>query len=100
MELERLASAPRVTVRRRGAPDADGEAVVYWIERAQRAFDNPALDAAIELGNVLGKPVVAFLGLNPFVARANLRHYSFMVSGIHDLAAGLRQRRVGLVLRS
>jgi hypothetical protein len=33
--------------------------------------DNPALDVAIELGNLLDKPIVTFFGLTPFVRGAN-----------------------------
>jgi deoxyribodipyrimidine photo-lyase len=100
MTLDRLASDPRVTVRRPGAPDAEGEAIVYWMERAKRGHDNPALDLAIELGNLLRKPVVVFFAIHPFVERANLRHYTFLAEGLDDLAKALRQRRVGLELRS
>jgi len=100
MPIDQLASGPRVTVRRPGPADPDGDAVVYWMQRAQRAFDNPALDAAIELGNLLGKPVVTFFGLNPFVAGGNLRHYRFLAEGLTDIEAGLRERRVGFVLRA
>lgn len=97
--IDRLRHHPRVTVRTKGPPDPDGACVVYWMQRAQRAVDNPALDTAIELGNALGKPVVVFFGLNPFVERANLRHYAFLVEGLVDIAEGLRRRRVGFVLR-
>ena len=100
MTLEQLAIDPRVTVRHAGVPDPDGHAVVYWMQRAQRAWDNPALDAAIEAGNALHKPVVVFFGLNPFVARANLRHYRFLAEGLSDIVSGLRDRRVGCVLRA
>lgn len=100
MQIDQLATNPRVTVRRRGQPDADGQAVLYWMDRAQRASDNPALDVAVELGNLLNKPVVVFLGINPFVKRANLRHYQFLAEGLPDLEAGLRARRVGFVLRT
>ncbi|MDE3155729.1 MAG: deoxyribodipyrimidine photo-lyase [Acidobacteriota bacterium] len=90
---------PRTTIRRAGPPDPDGRCVVYWMQRAQRAVDNPALDTAVEAGNALGKPVVAFLGLVPFVERANLRHYHFLVEGLEDVAEGLARRGVGFVLR-
>jgi deoxyribodipyrimidine photo-lyase len=96
---ERLSDDPRVTVRTRGPADPDGTCVVYWMQRAQRAVDNPALDLAIAVGNELGKPVVVFFGLYPFIERATLRHYQFLVEGLPDLAEGLRQRRVGFVLR-
>jgi deoxyribodipyrimidine photo-lyase len=100
MTLDRLASDPRVTVRRPGTPDAEGEAVVYWMERARRAHDNPALDLAIDVGNLLRKPVVVFFAIHPFVERANLRHYTFLAEGLADLATVLRRRRVALEFRT
>jgi len=97
--LEQLALDPRVTVRGGGPPDPDGKTVVYWMQRAQRALDNPALDVAIEAGNLLGKPVVTFLGVMPFYPNANLRAYAFLAQGIPDIASGLERRGVGFVLR-
>jgi deoxyribodipyrimidine photo-lyase len=69
------------------------------MQRAQRAIDNPALDVAIQAGNVLRKPVVVFFSLVPFYPHANLRHYTFLVQGIPDLARRLKGRGVGFVLR-
>ena len=43
----------RVKVRRDGDPVPDGRCVVYWMQRAQRALDNPALDLAVDLANEL-----------------------------------------------
>jgi deoxyribodipyrimidine photo-lyase len=97
--LEQLARDPRVAVRSARLPDLDGGAVVYWMQRAQRALDNPALDVAIEAGNLLGKPVVAFLGVTPFYPNANLRAYTFLAQGIPDIAEGLAKRGVGFALR-
>jgi deoxyribodipyrimidine photo-lyase len=90
---------PRVRVRHAGSPDPDGRCVVYWMQRAQRAVDNPALDLAIDAGNALRKPVVVFFGLHAFVERANLRHYRFLVEGLPELAEGLERRGVGVVVR-
>jgi deoxyribodipyrimidine photo-lyase len=97
--FESLTDDPRVTVRTKGDPIPDGRCIVYWMQRAQRAVDNPALDVAIHAGNALSKPVVVFFGLNPFVERGNVRHYRFLIDGLDDIAAGLRSRRVGFVLR-
>ena len=94
-----LRDDPRVTVRTKGDPDPDGRCVAYWMQRAQRAVDNPALDMAVRLGNELRLPVVTFFGLNPFIERANGRHYRFLVEGLADIGAGLRKRRVGFVVR-
>lgn len=97
--MKAFANDPRVFVRRGGDPDPAGEAVVYWMQRAQRAEDNPALDVAIACANELGKPCVVFLGIVPFYPRANWRHYDFLVSGLADLGEGLAKRGVGFVLR-
>jgi deoxyribodipyrimidine photo-lyase len=99
MRLEQLTQDPRVLVRPPCTPDADGRAVVYWMQRAQRATDNAALDVAIHAGNALGLPVVACFGLTPAYPGANLRHYRFMADGFAAVADGLRTRRVGFVLR-
>lgn len=100
MELKTFSLDPRIIVRKGGAPNPEGECVVYWMQRAQRALDNPALDVAVELANELGKPVVAFLAPVPFYPHANLRHYRFLASGIPDIEGGLSKRNVGFVLRT
>ena len=97
--LSSLATHPRVKVRRAGDADPAGRVVVYWMQRAQRGADNPALDLAIEAGNALELPVVAFFGLTAAFPGANLRHYRFMAEGFADIAAKLRARRVGFVIR-
>ena len=97
--LAKLAEDPRVTVRRPGPPNSQGSCVVYWMQRAQRGIDNPALDVAIEAANELEKPVVVFLAPVPFYPHANLRHYHFLGEGIPDIAAALEKRNVGFVLR-
>ncbi len=97
--IETLADEPRVAVRRAGPPDPDGTCVLYWMQRAQRGRDNPALDLAIAAANALRKPVVVFVALVPFYPNANRRHYRFLAEGLADLEQDLRRRRVGFVLR-
>ncbi len=97
-KLEDLTADPRVTVRRPGAPQADG-CVVYWMQRAQRALDNPALEVAVEAANILRLPVVIFFAPVPFYPHANLRHYTFLAQGIPDTAERARKRGIGYVLR-
>ena len=97
--LTKLSSDPRVTVRRDGPVNPDGTCAVYWMQRAQRGVDNPALDVAVDAANTLGKPVVVFFAPVPFYPHANLRHYRFLADGIPDIAADLAKRNVGFVLR-
>jgi deoxyribodipyrimidine photo-lyase len=98
-ELARLAQQTRVLVRRPGPPRANAKCIVYWMQRAMRVVDNPALDVAIEAGNVLGLPVVVFFSLIPNYPNANLRHYHFLAQGLRDVAADAAERAVGFVLR-
>jgi len=98
--LENLRDDPRVTVRRGGQPDASGNCVVYWMQRSQRAVDNPALDVAVSLGNKLSKPVVVFFAPVPFDPGANPRNLHFLGQGVPDIAEGLARRRVGFCFRS
>ena len=97
--LQELGRDPRVTRRRQGGPDPDGRCVVYWMQRAQRTTDNPALDVAIAVGNALRQPVVVFLAPIPFYPHGNRRHYQFLFQGFPELESGLARRRVGLVFR-
>jgi deoxyribodipyrimidine photo-lyase len=97
--LEQLASDARVNIRRDGAPDPEGTCVVYWMQRAQRGVDNPALDVAIDAANELEKACVVFFAPIPFYPHANLRHYTFLAEGIADIAAACARRNVGFVLR-
>ena len=98
-ELNRLSIDSRVTVRRSGPPDPAGTCVVYWMQRAQRGLDNPALEVAVQAANALAKPAVVFFAPVPFYPRANLRHYRFLAQGIPDIAESLRKRNIGFVLR-
>jgi deoxyribodipyrimidine photo-lyase len=98
-KLDQSLSSARVRERRKGKYDPDGTCVVYWMQRAQRGVDNPALDLAVEAANLLGKPAVVFFAPVPFYPRANLRHYRFLLQGIPDIAEAVAYRNVGFVLR-
>jgi len=97
--IEELSADPRVTVRRAGEPDRDGRCVLYWMQRAQRAWDNPALETAIRAANRLELPVMVFfclLGSHPI---ANLRHYAFMIEGLADTQQRRARRQIGFAMR-
>ena len=72
---------------------------MYWLQRAQRALDNPALEVAIACANALGLPVVAYFSVIPNYPNANYRHYHFMQQGLLDVAEGLAEREVGFAVR-
>jgi len=97
--LTEIAADKRVTVRRGGEPKEDGKCVVYWMQKAQRVLDNPALEVAIACGNALGLPVVAAFFVIPNYPHANLRHYHFLQQGLLDVAEGMTERGVRFVVR-
>src|SRR5579859_5432373 len=83
--FRRIADTPRVCIRRVGTPATDGKCIVYWMQRAQRGVDNPALDCAIDVANELGLPVVAYFSAISNFPRGNWRHYAFLNQGLHDV---------------
>jgi deoxyribodipyrimidine photo-lyase len=97
--LEKLSRHPRVTVRRAGPPVKDGKCVVYWMQRAERALDNPALDVAIEIANELELPVVVYFSAISNFPHANLRHYVFLNQGLRDIDADLAERGIAFIVR-
>ena len=94
----------RVAVRRSGASALQkgglkGKCVVYWMQRAERGRANHALNKAIECGDALGLPVVAYFAAIKNFPHANLRHYAFLNQGLPDIAEDCAERGVGFVMR-
>ncbi len=96
--LADLRGDPRITVRRDAPPDPNGRCVVYWMERSQRAIDNPALDIAVKIANRLRLSCVIFLAA-PSGEGVGLRHSAFFQQGIEDIAETAAERNFGFVLR-
>ena len=82
-----------------GQPDAEGSCVLYWMQRAQRGRDNPALNLAIDVANAMGKPVVAAFALTPDYPGAQKRHYKFLVEGLPEVRDALAARNVAFLVR-
>jgi deoxyribodipyrimidine photo-lyase len=97
--IESFADDPRTSVRDSATIDPDGRCVIYWMRRAQRADDNPALEAAIALANAIERPVVVFFALRTRNQYATERHFTFMLEGLADTAARLERRRIGFAMR-
>jgi deoxyribodipyrimidine photo-lyase len=97
--LAQLAANPRILVRRPGPPRPDARCVVYWMQRAMRIHENPALDVAIDAANLLGLPIVVFFSVIPNYPNANLRHYHFLQQGLRDVEEDAKERGVGFILR-
>lgn len=88
----------RIQPLNRLAPRKDGKYVLYWMQAAQRAVFNPALEFALERANEANLPLQVVFGLTGF-PEANARHYAFMLQGLADVAAHLEKRGVGFTVR-
>jgi len=96
---ELLKPQSRIRVLKAGDPDPDGRCVVYWMQRAQRGDDNPALEHAVAIGNALKLPVVAVFGLTEHYPGAETRHYQFLIEGLVDARDALGAKGIPLVVR-
>ncbi|MBA3960729.1 MAG: deoxyribodipyrimidine photo-lyase [Chthoniobacterales bacterium] len=76
----------------------EGDFVLYLMQQSQRAQDNDALEYAAAQANRRDLPLVVCFGLTSY-PEANLRHYTFMLEGLAETAATLRQRRIQFVLQ-
>ncbi|HEX6014954.1 MAG TPA: deoxyribodipyrimidine photo-lyase [Geminicoccaceae bacterium] len=81
------------------APARHGRYVLYWMQAAQRAGFNHALEHAVELADARRRPLVVGFGLMDDYPEANLRHYRFMLEGLKETAAELEGRGIRFVMR-
>jgi deoxyribodipyrimidine photo-lyase len=72
--------------------------VLYWMQQAQRADWNQALEYAVEQANLLRQPVAVVFGLTESYPDANLRHFTFMLQGLLETRQGLEERGIGLAV--
>jgi deoxyribodipyrimidine photo-lyase len=68
------------------------------MQAAQRAQWNEALEFAIQQANELAGPVVVLFCLVDDFPQANLRHYHFMLQGLHETQRLLEQRGIRMVV--
>ncbi|HUU38078.1 MAG TPA: deoxyribodipyrimidine photo-lyase, partial [Candidatus Desulfaltia sp.] len=68
--------------------------VVYWMQAAQRARTNHALEYAVGAANELRKPLVVFFALTEDYPEANERHYAFMLEGLKETQETLHGRGI------
>ena len=89
----------RVQVLNDAPADSQGRYVLYWMQQSQRAQYNPALEYAAGEANRLKLPLVVGFGLMDDYPEANERHYAFLLEGLRDVGAALRQRGVKFLVR-
>jgi deoxyribodipyrimidine photo-lyase len=81
------------------APPTGGDYVLYWMQQAQRAEENYALEYAVCEANSRGLPLYVFFGLTESFPEANLRHYVFMLQGLAEVYESLKQRGIPFIIQ-
>ncbi|WP_022850514.1 deoxyribodipyrimidine photo-lyase [Limisalsivibrio acetivorans] len=92
-----MSGKDRIQVLNKG--EMSGKYVLLWIQQSQRAHFNHALEYAVHQANSKGLPVLAVFGVTENFPGANMRHYSFMLEGLMELEAALKERGIPLVVR-
>lgn len=82
----------RIRCRRDGEP-GDG-IVVYWMQQAQRAQDNPALEYAVQQANDLDTTLVVVFCAIADYPEASARHFTFMLQGLIEVESLLHRRGI------
>jgi deoxyribodipyrimidine photo-lyase len=77
----------------------EGDYVLYWMQEAQRAEYNHALEYAVQRANELGQRLLVVFGLTDGYPEANLRHYAFLLEGLQDVKEELKQRNIKFIVR-
>jgi len=68
------------------------------MQQAQRAYDNPALNFAINKANELKLPLITLFVITSEFPDANLRHYTFMLQGISETSSTLAELNIEFVI--
>jgi deoxyribodipyrimidine photo-lyase len=76
----------------------NADLIVYWMQAAQRADYNHALEHAVKLSNETEKPLAVYFGLTDNYPSANLRHYTFMLTGLEETANEINQRGIKFII--
>lgn len=77
----------------------EGDYVLYWMQEAQRAEYNHALEYAARRANELEQRLLVVFGLTDGYPEANLRHYTFLLEGLRDVEEALEERGIQFVAR-
>ena len=73
--------------------DPQGRYVLLWVQSAQRAMHNEALEYAVQRANEHDLPLVAVFGSTAGFPHANERHLAFMYRGLIELRETLETSR-------
>ncbi|MDB4756591.1 FAD-dependent oxidoreductase [Mariniblastus sp.] len=71
-----------------------GDFVLYWMQTAMRADENPALDLAMFLADFLKLPLLVFQGLSGRDRYGSDRHHTFVLEGARDVQNAFQEQGI------
>lgn len=74
--------------------EAGAGPVVYWMIRDRRAADNWALLYAADTAKTQQRPLLVLVTLATSFMESNARHYDFMLKGLSETEANLREKGI------
>lgn len=80
-------------------PERSGKYVLYWMQAAQRAYWNDALEFSIIQANRLALPICVYFGVTSSFPEANQRHFRFMFDGLAGVYQDLKDRQIPMIIR-
>lgn len=89
----------RVNTVNNRALNGDGRYVLYWMQHSQRARTNPAFERAVDRANACNLPLLVVFVVDPAYPQASARHFTFMLEGIAETMAAVRERGAHMSLR-
>ncbi len=72
----------------------DDSFVLYWMQSAVRAEENPAFDVASELATQLNVPLLVYHALSQKYPYASDRHHAFILQGARDVQVAMQDKNV------
>ena len=82
-----------------GMDTANRPYVLYWMQSAQRAECNHALEYAVRQANALRKPLMVVTIITEEFPEANERHYRFMLEGLQETKVTLAKRGIQMLIK-
>lgn len=81
------------------APSKEARYVLYWMQASQRVEANHALSEAARIANDARLPLIVLFVLDATYPGANARHFAFLLEGLEETAATLRNLGIPLLYR-
>lgn len=95
-----MINSERIKRLNNGEFNSEGKFVLYWMQAAQRAEWNHALEVAAKKANDFEKPLVCLVCLTGNYPGAQARHYAFMLQGLQETGKSLSKRNIPFVIKT